>query len=206
MRKIDLFFAEYGESHRNVTNKSIHWICVPLIFWTILGFISLIPSSHLCAAYFGCISVVSIIAIALVTLFYIRLSVLISIIMVFIMILMEYLAYTVNIHFEQKAWMVYLAVFIITWILQFIGHKIEGKKPSFLKDLQFLLIGPIWLLSFILKKTGIRISLPGHIPQSWPASDLHHNFPGKVGAIHFGGIYQLFRKIYFLTDDYQVVI
>ncbi|WP_292008119.1 Mpo1-like protein [Chryseobacterium sp.] len=156
MRKIDLFFAEYGESHRNVTNKSIHWICVPLIFWTILGFISLIPSPHFCASYFGCISIVSIIAIAVVTLFYLRLSLLVSIIMLFIMLIMESLAYAVNIRFEKNAWLVYLAVFIITWIFQFIGHKIEGKKPSFLKDLQFLLIGPIWLLGFILKKLGVR--------------------------------------------------
>ncbi|KQS92197.1 Mpo1-like protein [Chryseobacterium sp. Leaf394] len=156
MRKIDLLFAEYAESHRNSTNKLIHWICVPLIFWTILGFISLIPSPHFCASYFGCISLVSLIAMILVTLFYLRLSLLIAFIMIFAMLLMEHLAYAVNIHLGNKSWMVFLAVFIITWILQFVGHKIEGKKPSFLKDLQFLLIGPIWLLSFVLKKLGIR--------------------------------------------------
>lgn len=156
MRKIDLLFAEYAESHRNSTNKLIHWICVPLIFWTILGFISLIPSPHFCAPYFGCISLVSLIVVILITLFYLRLSLLIGFIMIFAMLLMEHLAYAVNIHFGNKSWMVYLAVFVITWILQFVGHKIEGKKPSFLKDLQFLLIGPIWLLSFVLKKMGIR--------------------------------------------------
>jgi len=156
MRKIDLLFAEYAESHRNSTNKLIHWICVPLIFWTVLGFISLIPSPHFCASYFGCISLVSLIAVILVTLFYLRLSLLIGFIMIFAMLLMEHLLYAINIHFGNKSWIVYLAVFVITWILQFVGHKIEGKKPSFLKDLQFLLIGPIWLLSFILKKLGIR--------------------------------------------------
>lgn len=156
MRKIDLLFAEYAESHRNSTNKLIHWICVPLIFWTILGFISLIPSPHFCAPYFGCISLVSLSVVILVTLFYLRLSLLIGFIMIFAMLLMEHLAYAVNIHLGNKSWMVFLAVFIITWILQFVGHKIEGKKPSFLKDLQFLLIGPIWLLSFVLKKLGIR--------------------------------------------------
>ncbi|WP_299179062.1 Mpo1-like protein [uncultured Chryseobacterium sp.] len=156
MRKIDLLLAEYGESHRNATNKLIHWICVPLIFWTIVGFISLIPAPHFCASYFGCISLVSIAAIVLVTIFYLRLSIVIGFIMIFIMLLMEHFAYAVNVHFEKKSWLIYLGVFIITWIFQFIGHKIEGKKPSFLKDIQFLLIGPIWLLSFILKKMGIR--------------------------------------------------
>jgi uncharacterized membrane protein YGL010W len=55
-------------------------------------------------------------------------------------------------------WQVCLALFIVAWIFQFIGHKIEGKKPSFFKDLQFLLIGPAWLLSFIYQKVGIRYS------------------------------------------------
>ncbi|WP_336718045.1 DUF962 domain-containing protein [Chryseobacterium mucoviscidosis] len=156
MRKIDLLFAEYAESHRNSTNKLIHWICVPLIFWTILGFISIIPSKSIGFRYIGEISYVSFAAIALVTVFYTRLSFLIGLIMFFVMILMESFAYGINIRFEEKSWMVYLAVFVITWIFQFVGHKIEGKKPSFLKDLQFLLVGPIWLLSFILKKLGIR--------------------------------------------------
>ncbi|WBV60521.1 DUF962 domain-containing protein [Chryseobacterium camelliae] len=156
MRKIDLLFAEYAESHRNPTNKLIHWICVPLIFWTILGFISLIPSKAIGFIYIGEISYISLIAMALVTFFYMRLSFFIGLIMIFVMTLMESFAYGINIRFKEHSWMVYLAVFIITWILQFVGHKIEGKKPSFLKDIQFLLVGPIWLLSFILKKLGIK--------------------------------------------------
>ena len=49
-----------------------------------------------------------------------------------------------------------LIIFVIAWIGQFIGHKIEGKKPSFFEDIQFLLIGPAWLLSFIYNKLGIK--------------------------------------------------
>ncbi|MGL6127103.1 DUF962 domain-containing protein [Chryseobacterium artocarpi] len=156
MRKVDLLFAEYSKSHRNATNKFIHWICVPLIFCSILGFISLIPSSHFCVSYFGCISIVSLVAVALISLYYIRLSLLIGITMILIMLLAEHFIYLTNISIGKQSWIVYLSVFVITWIFQFIGHKIEGKKPSFLKDLQFLLIGPIWLLGFILKKTGIK--------------------------------------------------
>jgi uncharacterized membrane protein YGL010W len=156
MRKIDLLFAEYAESHRNSTNKLIHWICVPLIFWSILGFISLIPSKSIGFIYIGEISYVSFAAIALVTIFYLRLPFIISLIMFILMIIMESFAYGINIRFKENSWIVYLSVFVITWIFQFVGHKIEGKKPSFLKDLQFLLVGPIWLLSFILKKLGIR--------------------------------------------------
>ena len=156
MRKIDQLFAEYGESHQNHTNKLIHWICVPFIFWSILGLISLIPTPHFCFPYFGCISIASLIAIALVTIFYFTLSWRIGLMMLFIMLLMEHLVYFINVQFEQKSWIVFLGIFILSWIGQFYGHKIEGKKPSFLKDLQFLLIGPIWLLHFILKKLKLK--------------------------------------------------
>ena len=155
MRKIDQLFAEYAESDQNQTNKFIHWICVPLIFFTIVGFISLIPAPHFCAPYFGCISIASIVALVLVSIFYFTLSWRISLIILLIMLLMEHFAYAINVHFKENSWIIYLSIFVITWIFQFIGHKIEGKKPSFLKDLQFVLIGPIWLLYFILKKIGI---------------------------------------------------
>lgn len=53
-------------------------------------------------------------------------------------------------------WMSALTIFVLAWIGQFIGHNIEGKKPSFLKDLQFLLIGPAWLMGFIYRKLNIK--------------------------------------------------
>lgn len=156
MRKIDQLFAEYAESHQNATNKFIHWICVPLIFWSILGFISIIPAPHFCLQYFGCMSIISITSVILITIFYLRLSWRIAFVMLFVMIIMEYFVYTINIRLENYSWIFYLSIFIITWILQFLGHKIEGKKPSFIKDIQFLLIGPIWLLHFVLKKLNLR--------------------------------------------------
>ena len=156
MRKIDLLFAEYAQSHQNETNKLIHWICVPLIFWAILGFFSLIPAPHFFLKYFGAISIASLVAIFLVSVFYFRLSWRIALIMVVIMLLFEHFIYFINITFGSKSWIIYLAVFVLSWIGQFYGHKIEGKKPSFLKDLQFLLVGPIWLLHFILKKFHLK--------------------------------------------------
>ena len=156
MRKIDQLFTEYAESHQNEKNKLIHWICVPLIFWSILGFISLIPAPHFFIKYFGAISIISLIAITVVTIYYFSLSWRTALIMIFVMFLFEHLVYFINITFAHQSWIFFLAVFVLSWIGQFYGHKIEGKKPSFLKDLQFLLIGPIWLLHFILKKFGLK--------------------------------------------------
>lgn len=127
MRKVDLLFAEYSKSHRNATNKFIHWICVPLIFWTILGFVSLVPAPHFCTSYFGCISIISLIVMILITFFYIRLSFLIAMIMLIVMLVMEHFIYLANISSGKQSWIIYLSVFVVTWIFQFIGHKIEGK-------------------------------------------------------------------------------
>lgn len=49
-----------------------------------------------------------------------------------------------------------VAAFVLLWIAQFVGHKIEGKRPSFLADLQFLLIGPAWVLASLYR----RLRLP----------------------------------------------
>src|SRR5450830_683990 len=48
-----------------------------------------------------------------------------------------------------------LAVLVAAWIGQFIGHKIEGKKPSFFEDLRFLLIGPLFVLSVFYRRWRI---------------------------------------------------
>jgi uncharacterized membrane protein YGL010W len=57
-----------------------------------------------------------------------------------------------------NATLVIILIFVLAWIGQFVGHKIEGKRPSFFEDLQFLLIGPAWLLHFIYKKLGVKYS------------------------------------------------
>ena len=70
-----------------------------------------------------------------------------------IMILVNY----ISIYDKATLSYFYVALFIFSWIIQFIGHEIEGKKPAFVKDLKFLLIGPAWLLSFIYKRLKIKI-------------------------------------------------
>ena len=69
--------------------------------------------------------------------------------------LMLFLCNSVETHVGLPLVQVCLAVFVLAWAGQFVGHKIEGKKPSFLKDLQFLLVGPMWLMHFIYRKLGI---------------------------------------------------
>jgi uncharacterized membrane protein YGL010W len=91
--------------------------------------------------------------------YYYRLSPVLSYFMLLVIVLMSY--GIVSLEKWQAVggpslWLVSLIIFVVSWIGQFIGHKIEGKKPSFLDDVKFLLIGPIWLLHFICNKVGLR--------------------------------------------------
>jgi uncharacterized membrane protein YGL010W len=156
MRKIDQLLSEYGESHQNVTNKTIHWICVPLIFFSVIGLIASIPSGTVQSflgqgnPYANWATLTLILAI----IYYVSLSVPLAVGMA-LFALICLMAVKAIAQSGLPVWMVSLIVFVVAWIGQFYGHKIEGKKPSFLKDMQFLLIGPAWLMHFIYKKMGI---------------------------------------------------
>src|SRR5690606_24844283 len=132
---------------------------VPLIFFSLIGLLSLIPLGGLMSGIeSGWVPYLHIgtIIIVLGLLFFIRLSIPITIGMLVVSSLVLYGVKWVNLTFSGNSLWIYLSIFVVAWIGQFIGHKIEGKKPSFLKDIQFLMIGPAWLLHFIYRKTGIR--------------------------------------------------
>lgn len=160
MRSMQQWFDDYGVSHQNPTNKTIHWICVPLIFFSIIGLLAAIPSDFLSNVFppsiapfihFGTVLILFGIF------FFVRLSISISIGMLlvsFAMIVGQYGVAQLNL---APLWLINLVIFVLAWIGQFIGHNIEGEKPSFFQDLQFLLIGPAWLLHFIYRKLGITI-------------------------------------------------
>jgi uncharacterized membrane protein YGL010W len=159
-RPVDIYFDKYAESHQNPTNKAIHWICVPLIVFSLLGLVWAIPFPYLkfLGQFNSFINWASLL-IAVSIYYYYRLSPVLSYIMLLVLFLFSYgIIDLVN---WQKAggvplWESSLVIFVLSWIGQFIGHKIEGKKPSFFDDLRFLLIGPIWLLHFVLKKFSVR--------------------------------------------------
>lgn len=153
MRTIQEWLDEYGSSHQNHTNKLIHWICVPAIFFSIVGLLYAIQFPfRIMQAPFTAAHV----ALLLVILYYLRLSAVLAAGMLFISIIFLWIWRQVAAT-NGNVWLIALIIFVLAWIGQFIGHKIEGKKPSFFKDLQFLLIGPAWIMSFLFRRAGIRL-------------------------------------------------
>jgi len=139
MKKIDELFERYAESHRNPANKAIHWVCVPLITWSV---IALLWSWTPIAAY---------VLIAASVAFYALLSPVIAVGMLGISAALVYPLTLLGGHALVAA----VAVFVAAWVGQFVGHRIEGRKPSFFEDLKFLLIGPAWLLGHVYRRLGI---------------------------------------------------
>lgn len=154
MKSLQQWLTEYGESHQNETNKTIHWICVPTIFFSVVGLLFSVKFPWVVA---GIQINVAMIVMALVICYYFSLSRTLWIGMVLFGILCLLICYLIERANFIPLWSFCLITFILAWIGQFYGHKVEGKKPSFFKDLQFLMIGPAWLMSFIYKKLGIGL-------------------------------------------------
>jgi uncharacterized membrane protein YGL010W len=144
---------EYGDSHRNATNELIHWICVPTIVMTVIGFLWAIPVPQAFADFSPWCNWATI-SVVLCVSYYFFLSPSLgagaAVCLCALLFVVRWLA-----TLSWPLWLTCLTIFVIAWIGQFIGHAIEGKRPSFFKDVQFLLIGPIWLVSHVYRRLGL---------------------------------------------------
>ena len=136
-RDIDVLLARYAESHRNTVNELIHIVCIPAIVFSLLGILWAIHPG------------VALLAVAAALVYYVKLSRAFALGMAVMAAVMLTLLSMLP---EGTVLVTSIAVFVLAWIGQFIGHHIEGKKPSFFDDLRFLLIGPLFVLSFLYRK------------------------------------------------------
>lgn len=142
-QSINELLNEYASSHQNKTNKLIHYIAVPVIFWTITAMLWVVKIPF--------VENLAVVITVLISFYYISKDLVLAIQMIVISIL----CLVLNGFLESQGLpllTIALVLFVIAWIFQFIGHKIEGKKPSFFKDLQFLLIGPAWIVRQLFSK------------------------------------------------------
>ncbi len=144
MRSFDDWMNDYGQDHKNPINQKIHLFCVPLILFSILGLLWNVrwPFSESHSLFNGA-TVLTLLSLS----FYARLSLRYALAMAFVVLPMLLLMF----FWEKSPYFIptMIVVFIVAWMGQFIGHKIEKQKPSFLKDIQFLMIGPLWVIKKI---------------------------------------------------------
>lgn len=139
-RQVVRLIAAYSESHLNLTNEVIHFICVPAIVFSVLGLVWVL---HPVAAF-------SVVALSLF--YYATLSTSFAMGM---LLMSGAMLGLLSILPQDMIFSISLSVFVVAWIGQFIGHKIEGKKPSFFDDLRYLLIGRLFVLSFLYRRLRV---------------------------------------------------
>ncbi len=150
-RPVDRFFAAYSDDHRHPTNQWLHVLCVPAIVWSLLALLYSIPLG----AGLPTGSLAAVMAIASVA-FWLWLSVPIGVGAAVLMALSWGSVAALYAAFGTTVLAVIGAsVFVVAWVGQFIGHHIEGRRPSFFTDLVYLMIGPVWVLSKGYRKASI---------------------------------------------------
>jgi uncharacterized membrane protein YGL010W len=150
MKTAEQWFEQYACSHQNPVNKTIHWVCIPLIVISLLGLLTAIPV-RLGPAWLNLATLFLGLSLGWYALISMRLAV-----GMLVMGAAMLAAVAAMQALPVPLWASSLTVFVAAWVGQFVGHRIEGKKPSFFEDVQFLLIGPLWLLGFVYRKLGIR--------------------------------------------------
>ncbi|ADY30705.1 putative membrane protein YGL010W [Cellulophaga sp. RHA_52] len=155
-----MLLAEYAVSHQTKLNIAIHYICVPLIFFSLIGLLASIPIPNVITnalpvflvpyAHLGTLVII------FGLLYYLKLSKALFVGMLFFSALVLLTINFVSLFVAVPLWLSMLLIFVVAWIGQFIGHNHEGKKPSFLKDLQFLMIGPAWTMSHLFDALDIK--------------------------------------------------
>ena len=151
-RPIDRWFASYSDDHRNDANQRIHVLCVPAILWSVVALLWCIPTPGTLFRD-GVFAGVAMVAAAL---FYYRHSRRLGLGMAIAFVVIGLVTRALHDALGSRDLAIVAAVvFVIAWIGQFVGHKLEGRKPSFLTDLTYLLIGPAWVLAKLYRRLGI---------------------------------------------------
>jgi uncharacterized membrane protein YGL010W len=153
MRRVDTLLDNYSADHQNPTNQGIHLVCVPAIAWSVTAMLWAIPvpTELLQPGAWAAL------AMFVAWLAYWKLSRPLAMGM-----LVAFVATVLLNRWIAQTWGTLgllglgVAVFVVAWIGQFIGHKIEGKRPSFFTDMVYLLIGPIWTLRKLYTRVGLK--------------------------------------------------
>ena len=151
MRTAEEWFSSYSKDHQNPTNRSIHWVCVPAILWAVIAALWTLPVPGTVLP-----GLWSWLAMTAALIFYMRLSRTLGLVMLELFgllgVLTNALYWTLGpMHLLALA----VAVFVLAWVGQFIGHVFEGRRPSFFTDLSYLMIGPAWLVSKLMRRAGV---------------------------------------------------
>ncbi|KAF2069400.1 hypothetical protein CYY_009284 [Polysphondylium violaceum] len=176
--------ASYGAYHNNNVNKFVHIIFVPAILYTAIIFINLLDVSPTLSEYFlaplntlsqGFIPVTigTPLAIA-ISLYYCALDSRVGLLATIWIMSANYLAFYTNIVLGDKCLFFAISLHIFSWVSQFVGHYIEGRRPALIDNLFQVFIAPFFVTLEVLFIFGLlrqeRIMVENKIQQNIDAA------------------------------------
>ena len=141
MSVLTRLLESYEKNHQNPVNEVIHMIAIPLIMFSILG---VTAAFDIFLEY---------ILVGIVLFYYLKLSKIAALLMLVWLLIYLGLVALLRPYIIEIS----LLLFVLGWILQFLGHFIEGKRPSFFEDLRYFLIGPLFVVQKVISKFGIKV-------------------------------------------------
>jgi uncharacterized membrane protein YGL010W len=151
MKNLVDHLSQYASYHRDSRNIVSHFIGIPLIVLAVAVLLSR-PGWMLDGFWLSPAALVSLASV----IFYLRLDGPFGVVMAALLGLCVWL----GAHLAQQSTLIWLSagigMFLVGWIIQFIGHYYEGRKPAFIDDVTGLIIGPLFVVAELAFLLGLR--------------------------------------------------
>jgi uncharacterized membrane protein YGL010W len=154
MKTLTEHLAQYAAYHRDRRNIATHFIGIPLI---VLAAAILLSRPGLSALFlwFSPASMTSLLAAG----FYLRLDLRFGLLMSALLGLCLWAGAVLAVQ-TTAVWLGWgLGLFVLGWLIQFVGHYYEGRKPAFVDDLMGLAVGPLFVVAELAFLLGLRSEL-----------------------------------------------
>lgn len=153
MSEVNRWLDEYSRDHQHPVNQAIHKVCVPLIVISLVGLMWAIPIPEEFSRISPALNWATAFLLSAMV-YYLIMSIPLALgmapLVLLTVVIVDRLA-----ELPWPVWASSASIFVLAWLGQFYGHHIEGRRPAFFRDLQFLMIGPLWILAGLYRRLGI---------------------------------------------------
>ncbi|MEO8102898.1 MAG: Mpo1-like protein [Betaproteobacteria bacterium] len=156
MRSLEQQITQYAAYHRDRRNIATHFVGVPIIVFSVV--LALVPWA------IGGVNV-ALIALAVASIYYLVLDRGLGSAMLLFLFVCYLIAIYINARTGQTPLVMGLAIllFVVGWVIQFLGHRYEGMKPAFTDDIMGLVIGPLFIMTEVFFMLGLKAALKKYI-------------------------------------------
>ncbi len=155
MRNLTEQLTQYAAYHRDRRNILTHFVGIPMIVLAVAVLLA-----RPVFAQWGAVALSPATVVTLLTvLYYLKLDLRLGVVMAALMALSLWFAQSVAAQ-STAVWLtVGIGLFVVGWVIQFVGHYYEGRKPAFVDDLVGLIIGPLFVVAELGFLMGLRPKL-----------------------------------------------